>query len=238
MKIILSGYGRMGKAVEKAAVKRNHTILAKFDRQEDWKKLPDLDSYEPVVIDFSQPQTVQKNIVQSFRHRLPVVVGTTGWDEHREEIEKICIREKQSLVIASNFSIGVNLFFAVNRYLASLMDDQPEYDVRIEETHHIHKLDKPSGTAKTLAEMILAKLKRKNTWTPDPSNLPEQLGVTAVREGEVFGDHSVFWDSPADQLELRHSAKNRTGFAQGAVLAAEWIVGKTGIFGMDDVLGF
>jgi 4-hydroxy-tetrahydrodipicolinate reductase len=228
----------MGKAVEQAALQRNHIILAKFDQPEDWEQLPGLVSNKPVVIDFSQPQVVHENILQCFQSRIPVVTGTTGWDdEDRKKTEEICRKEKQSLLIASNFSIGVNLFFALNRYLASRMDSHPEYDVRIEETHHIHKLDKPSGTAKTLAEMILKKLNRKNEWALEKSFSPEQLGITSVREGEVFGDHTVFWDSPSDQLELRHSAKNRRGFAQGAVLAAEWIVGKTGVFGMEDVLG-
>lgn len=236
MQIIISGYGRMGKEVEAIARKRGHDVLLTLDRKEDWDQLSSFASSKPVVIDFSQPAVVADNILLCFKHHLPVVVGTTGWNNQLPELKARCVEEGQSLFMASNFSIGVNLFFALNRYLAGLMEEQPAYDVSIRETHHIHKLDKPSGTAISLAEQVLEGLKRKSKWVPGDSPGAGELGIESIREGEIYGDHMVRYDSVYDSLEIRHSAKTREGFARGAVLAAEWLADKTGFFGMNDLL--
>jgi 4-hydroxy-tetrahydrodipicolinate reductase len=237
MNIILSGYGKMGKEVESVAVGRNHVILAKFDRPEDWKALEKMAGHSPVVIDFSQPEAVHQNILRCFRHDVPVVVGTTGWNDQLPEMIETCRKGHHTLLTGSNFSIGMNLFFALNKYLASLMDNQEAYGVTLEETHHVHKLDKPSGTAITLAEQLIERLKRKSEWTPGHGAMEQQIAVHSKREGEVFGDHTVRYDSAVDRIEISHSAKSRKGFALGAVLAAEWLQGKTGYFDMNDFLG-
>lgn len=227
----------MGKAVEAIALERKHTILARFDRPDDWNALKGLTAENPVVIDFSQPGMVSTNIRNCFQYSIPAVVGTTGWNKELPAIIEACKKGNHALLTASNFSIGMNLFFAVNTYLASLMDDQLNYEVSIEETHHIHKLDKPSGTAITLAEQIIQQLRRKKGWSLDRQQENGQLSIESLREGEVFGDHRVLYDSQADRIEIRHTAKNRMGFASGAVMAAEWIQGRTGYFEMKDFLG-
>ena len=237
MNIIISGYGRMGRAVESVARQRQHSIIARFDRPGDWEGLKDLTGQAPLVIDFSQPDAVVDNINRCFRYRVPVVTGPTGWNQHLPEVRRACEEDGQTLLAASNFSIGMNLFFAVNSYLASLMDGQEGYEPSIRETHHIHKLDKPSGTAITLAEQLVRQLIRKNKWVPGVPAAPDQLGIESVREGEVFGEHEVTWGSSSDRITLRHEATSRQGFAEGAVLAAEWLRGRTGYFEMKDFLG-
>ena len=237
MNIIISGYGRMGKAVETTALERRHTVVARYDEPGDWEALETVLDGKPVVIDFSQPEAVVHNIEQCFRYHVPIVVGTTGWNKDMPGVIEACQREGQSLLAASNFSIGMNLFFAVNEYLATLMNGHSDYDPAIRETHHIHKLDKPSGTAITLAEQLLARVNRKKEWVLGEGVKPGELGIEALRKGEVFGEHEVSWESPADRISIRHEAKSRKGFALGAVLAAEWLVGRTGYFGMKDFLG-
>lgn len=237
MNIILSGYGKMGKIIEKVAISRGHTVTHIIDREEDWKELESMNPGNTVVIDFSQPEVVVNNIRNCFKLNLPVVVGTTGWNEQMPAMADQCITEKQSLFVASNFSIGVNILFAVNQYLASLMNNYPEYNISLQESHHIHKLDKPSGTAITLLDQLINTLDSRNSWSMDDGINTHQIKVEAHREGEVFGDHSVLYDSPVDRLEIRHSAKSREGFALGAVMAAEWLPGKTGNFTMKDMLG-
>jgi len=235
--IIISGYGKMGKEIEALALQRQHHILARFDNPEEWKNLKALAQSKPVVIDFSQPEMVHSNIMNCFGYNIPVVVGTTGWNDQLPEIIEACKNGNHSLFTASNFSIGMNIFFAVNKYIASLMDEQESYDVSIQETHHIHKLDKPSGTAISLAGQVIQNLRRKKEWMLEAQGDDRQIRIDSIREGEIFGDHVVSYDSPVDKIEIKHSAKNRKGFALGAVLAAEWLQGKTGYFEMGDFLG-
>lgn len=231
----LSGYGRMGHEVEKIARGKGHEIVCILNHGEDWEKeLPALRKAQ-VVVDFSEPSCAAANIGRCFDLHLPVVVGTTGWDASRETLQARCLREGQALMEASNFSIGVYLFMAAARFLAEKMNVQPQYAASIEETHHIHKLDKPSGTAIALAKQVCGGMERYDDW----KNLP----IDSIREGEVFGIHALTFDSAVDTVTLRHEAKSRQGFAAGAVRAAEWLVGscgagKKGWFGMKDMMGF
>lgn len=236
MKIVLLGYGKMGKEIEKIALDRKHEIVLKVDEtnansitKEDLKK-------GDVAIEFSTPHTVINNIYKCLDAQLPIVVGTTGWYEQFEKIKNDCVTKKSSLFYATNFSIGVNLFFKVNKYLAEIMNNYPDYDVSMEEIHHIHKLDKPSGTAITLAEQIIQKIDRKNGWSIDKQN-PDTLFIKDLREGEVPGTHIIKYSSPIDDIEIMHKAHNRKGFALGAVLAAEFMhTKKEGIFTMSDLI--
>lgn len=237
MDLILSGYGKMGKEIETIALQRNHSIIAIIDQTKDWAKLDISKNTSPVVIDFSQPNVVVENIKNCFQNNLPVIVGTTGWDHFHKEIKTLCQDQNQTLLVASNFSIGMNIFFAVNKYLSGIMNQFEDYDVSMTETHHIQKLDKPSGTAVTLAEQILKAIQRKQKWSLQVDD-EEMLSIDAIRKGEVFGDHSIKYNSEIDEIEISHHAKNRKGFATGAVIAAEWINGKKGIYSMNDVLGF
>ncbi len=225
LRIALSGYGRMGKEVEKAALAQGHVITARIDNEDDWKSAQGLEDAE-VAIDFSVPETAPGNILRCFERRLPVVVGTTGWTDRLPEIKERCLREKQALFVAANFSIGVHVFMAAARFLAQKAGAQG-YRPRIEETHHIHKLDKPSGTALVLKRNILPFLAGT-----------EDIAISSLREGETVGVHKLGFDSPTDGIELIHTAKNRQGLASGAVLAAQWLHGRTGFFGMEDLLGF
>jgi 4-hydroxy-tetrahydrodipicolinate reductase len=238
MDIILSGYGKMGKEIEKVALQRSHRIIGIIDHSSDWSKLEIPKNVNPVVIDFSQPDAVVNNIKHCFDKKLPIVVGTTGWDKFFKEITSLCLEKKQTILMASNFSIGMNIFFAVNKQLSAIMEQFETYDVSMSETHHIYKLDKPSGTAVTLAEQILESVSRKNKWSIENANIANILSIESIREGEVFGDHTVKYNSEIDEIKISHSAKNRKGFALGAVVAAEWLKGKTGIFCMNDVLRF
>jgi 4-hydroxy-tetrahydrodipicolinate reductase len=221
MRIALLGYGKMGKIIEQIALQKGYEIVAKIDNENDWEQLvgsnprvrPD------VAIEFSTPQTVVKNIYQCFDLNIPIVVGTTGWNDQKDEIFSYCTEHQKTLFYASNFSIGVNLFFELNKQLAKMMRNHTDYKVHLEEVHHLQKLDKPSGTAITLAEALEA-------------NVP----IKAFREEDVFGVHSVFYESNEDIIEIKHTAKSREGFAKGAVFAAEWLIGKKGIFTMSDML--
>jgi 4-hydroxy-tetrahydrodipicolinate reductase len=236
MKIILSGYGKMGKVVEQVALARGHEIAARIDLPADWENLSAERAAGSTVIDFSIPSSAVGNIRRCFDLHLPVVIGTTGWNEDLPKVKEWVIRENQSLFFASNFSIGVNLVFEVTRTLAGLLDKFPGYDVRIDETHHIHKLDAPSGTAITLAESILSEMKSKRRWVKGETTVPEELGIISHRTGEVPGIHSIICESEADSIILTHEAKNRNGLATGAVMAAEWLQGRTGFFQMRDML--
>lgn len=236
MKIVLLGYGKMGKEIEKIALDRKHEIVLKVDEtnansitKEDLKK-------GDVAIEFSTPHTVVNNIYKCLDAQLPIVVGTTGWYEQFEKIKNDYAAKKSSLFYATNFSVGVNLFFKVNKYLAEIMNNYRDYDVSMEEIHHIHKLDKPSGTAITLAEQIIQKIDRKNGWSIDKQN-PETLFIKDIREGEVPGTHIIKYSSPIDDIEIMHKAHNRKGFALGAVLAAEFMhTKKEGIYTMSDLI--
>jgi 4-hydroxy-tetrahydrodipicolinate reductase len=235
MKIILLGYGKMGKEIEKIALERKHEIILKVDETNAGTVTKEDLSKGDVAIEFSTPHTVTDNIYKSFEANLPVVVGTTGWYDNFEKIKSDCYSKNQTLFYASNFSVGVNLFFKVNRYLAELMNNYPDYEVSMEEIHHIHKLDKPSGTAITLANQVIEKLKRKTNWSIEKKD-PETLFIKDIREGEVPGTHIIKYSSPIDDIEIMHKAHNRKGFAMGAVLAAEFLKGKKGIYTMEDLI--
>jgi 4-hydroxy-tetrahydrodipicolinate reductase len=235
MNIALLGYGKMGKEIESIALQRGHTIVLKVDTSsasgfttEDLKKAD-------VAIEFSTPHTVIENIKKCFDAEVPVVVGTTGWYDEFEMIQELCLQKNGALFHATNFSLGVNLFFKVNVYLAELMNKYDTYNVEMEEIHHIHKLDKPSGTAISLANQVLEKIDRKTNWSTTDKN-KETLFIKDIREGEVPGTHILKYTSAVDDIEIMHKAHNRKGFALGAVIAAEHIKGKKGIFTMNDLI--
>ena len=235
MNIALLGYGKMGKEIESIALQRGHTIVLKVDESnsitftiEDLKKAD-------VAIEFSTPQTVSANIKKCLNAQVPVAVGTTGWYDEFEMIQELCLQKNGALFHATNFSLGVNLFFKMNTYLAELMNKYDSYNVEMEEIHHIHKLDKPSGTAISLANQILEKIERKKQWSIT-DNSSETLFIKDVREGEIPGTHIIKYTSAIDEIEIMHKAHNRKGFALGAVIAAEYIKGKKGIFTMNDLI--
>ncbi len=226
----------MGKEIEQIALQRKHEVVLKIDvnnmnsvSREDLKK-------SEVAIEFSTPKSAVPNMMKCFDAGIPVVTGTTGWYDKLDEVTKICKEKNGGLFHASNFSIGVNLFFKLNRQLAKMMDSYPDYDVSMEEIHHIHKLDAPSGTAITLAEQVLENIKRKTKYSNERTSEKEVLGIVSKREGEVPGTHIVKYQSSIDDIEILHKAHSRKGFAMGAVLAAEFLRGKKGIFGMNDLL--
>lgn len=238
MKIALIGYGKMGKTIEQIAIKRGHEIVSIIDENnpEEFKSA-NFKSAD-VAIEFTMPASAMSNYTNCFVANVPVVSGTTGWLEHLDEIKNACADGKQTFFYASNYSIGVNIFFAVNKYLAKIMNDYPDYNVSMEETHHIHKLDAPSGTAITLAEGVLENVKRKNEWKLETEENASDLMIHAIREGEVPGIHEVMYESEVDIISIKHDAKSRQGFALGAVVAAEFTCGKKGFLGMSDMLKF
>ena len=237
MKIALSGYGKMGKEVEKAAKKRGHTIVCITDKPEDWDKMQSMLSQCDVVIDFSLPSSAPGVIHTCFNNNIPVISGTTGWENELKEAEIRCKEENKSFFYAPNFSIGVNIFFEINRKLASMMKGHNDYKPFIHEIHHIHKLDAPSGTAIALAAGISDKHPGfKKGWTMNENRNSGEIPIESERMGEVPGTHTVAWNSETDTLEITHTAHSRQGFALGAVIAAEWIMGRTGFFGMEDLL--
>ncbi len=236
MKIIISGYGRMGKIVEEVCCQRGHEIVAIIDNPSEWEKAALLSTLDTAVIDFSMPGEAVDNILRCFQIGIPVVTGTTGWYGKLERVKKTCADTQGTLFYAPNFSLGVNILFHVNRILAKIMASVEGYRAEISETHHIHKLDAPSGTALRLAEDILHENPQLKKWKNAPDDDPHTLPVLSFREGEIPGTHEVIYDSEADRISLKHEAKNRKGFAMGAVLAAEFINGKKGIFTMYDYL--
>ena len=236
MKLALLGYGKMGREIETIARARGHEIGLKVSAGN-----ADFDSTELVghdaAIEFSRPESAVDNIRKCFQANVPVIVGTTGWYDHFDALTQECSDEKQTLFHATNFSIGVNLFFQLNRKLASVMNDYPEYDVTMEEIHHTQKLDSPSGTAITLAEGLLAELDRKESWVEErPATEASEVHIAAQRIADTPGTHAVRYQSAIDDIEIRHVAHNRKGFATGAVIAAEWVQGKTGTYSMNDLL--
>ena len=224
----------MGHEVEKAALARHHEIVVTIDNAQEWEERLSLLKQADVAIEFSQPDQVISNINRCFDLHLPIVVGTTAWQEHYEEIKQRCLAEKQSLFTAPNFSIGMNIMFLLNKQLARLAE-RYGYQLSLAETHHIHKLDKPSGTAVKLANDIMAEVPDYTRWSIE-APADHTLYIEAKREGEVFGIHSVTASSAADRITITHQAFNRQGLAAGALAAAEFLVGKTGIFGMDALL--
>lgn len=235
MKIVLLGYGKMGKEIEKIALNRQHEIVLKIDETNANSISTNDLSKADVAIEFSTPHTVENNIYKCFEAQLPIVVGTTGWYNNFDKIKSDCLKKNSTLFYATNFSVGVNLFFKVNKYLAELMNNYPDYEVSMEEIHHIHKLDKPSGTAITLAEQVIEKIDRKKNWSIE-KQAPETLFIKDIREGEVPGTHIIKYSSPIDDIEIMHKAHNRKGFALGAVLAAEFAHNKKGIYTMSDLI--
>lgn len=230
----------MGKTIESIATKRGHTIVAKIDSGDF---LPQDISSAEVAIEFTQPDMAYDNIKKCFSANVPVVVGTTAWYERYDELAKLAISEDQCLFTATNFSIGVNILFHINKQLGKIMDNFPEYDVEMDETHHLQKKDHPSGTAVTLAEGIIDSLDRKKKYIgllegQKAELTPFDLQIVSKREPEVPGYHAINYESEIDQITISHNAKNREGFAKGAVIAAEWCVGKKGVFGMEDLLNF
>ena len=238
MKIALIGYGKMGKTIEQIALSRGHQIVSIVDinNPEEFQSV-NFKSAD-VAIEFTTPATAFDNYMKSFAAGVPVVSGTTGWLDRISEIKEKCEKEGKTFFYASNFSIGVNIFFALNKYLAKIMNNFPSYNISMTETHHIHKLDAPSGTAITLAEGILENVDRKERWTLETAEQPTDLPIHAIREGEVPGIHEVTYESDADYISIKHDAKSRAGFALGAVVAAEFTAGKKGFLGMDDMLKF
>lgn len=235
MKIALFGYGKMGKEIEQIALQRKHDIVLKIDENNAGNISSDDLKRADVGIEFSTPHSVIHNIHTALDVQLPLVVGTTGWYDQLEEMKTRCLQKNGSLFYASNFSLGVNLFFKVNSYLAELMNKYSDYDISMEEIHHIHKLDKPSGTAISLANQILEKVERKKNWSISEKK-PETLFIQDVREGEVPGTHIVRYTSGIDDIEIMHKAHNRKGFALGAVLAAEFLHNKKGVYTMSDLI--
>lgn len=231
MKIALLGYGKMGKTIEKIATERGHTIVLKVDKDDTNYDLSDAD----VAIDFSIPSAAVNNITNCFNAGVPVVSGTTGWLEYYNMIVGLCEEKKGSFIYASNYSLGVNLFFELNKKLAKMMSPLEGYNVKMEEIHHTEKLDAPSGTAITLAEGIIEN--SDNTkWQLDEAD-ENTIPIIAKRIEKVPGTHTVTYSSQVDDIEIKHTAHNRNGFALGAVVAAEWLKEKVGVFGMKDVLG-
>lgn len=237
MKIALVGYGKMGREIERIALQRGHTIVCIIDitNTEDFDS-PAFRSAD-VAIEFSRPDAAMDNFRRCFAAGVPVVSGTTGWLEHMDEIKQAC-KTGSTLFYASNFSLGANLFFALNKRLAEMMNAFPLYDVSMKEIHHTQKLDAPSGTAISLAEDVIARLDRKDGWVEGASSKPEDLGILSERIGDVPGYHEVVYDSEVDTLLISHNAKNRQGLAMGAVLAAEFTATHQGFLGMTDLLGF
>jgi 4-hydroxy-tetrahydrodipicolinate reductase len=236
MKIIISGYGRMGREIEKAALERGHEVVATLDNDTDWEKNETAFRNADVVIDFSMPAVAVANIRRCFDRRIPVVTGTTGWNAEEAKVRQWCRDENQAIFAASNFSIGMNLFFRLAKQLGILINKADDYNITLEEIHHIHKLDAPSGTAIRLAEILLAEVDRKKRWVNHIQESPEEIAVISVREGEIPGIHTITCESESDSLILEHKAKSRKGLALGALLAAEWIMGKQGYFEMNDLL--
>lgn len=230
MKIGLLGYGKMGKTIEKIALDRQHDIVLKVDTDTETYTLDDVD----VAIDFSTPDAAVDNILKCFSHNVPVISGTTGWLQHYDEVVAMCKQREGTFLYASNFSLGVNIFFELNKTLSKLMANLPEYTISMEEIHHTQKLDAPSGTAISLAEDII-KNSKYGTWTLDAAT-SNALHIDAKRIENVPGTHEVLYTSNVDSISIKHTAHSREGFALGAVIAAEWIAGKKGVFSMKDVL--
>jgi 4-hydroxy-tetrahydrodipicolinate reductase len=237
MKIALIGYGKMGHEIERIALERGHEIVSTIDvgNPEDFdsKNFHSAD----VAIEFTRPETALSNYRKCFAANVPVVSGTTGWLEQMDEVRQACA-QGQTFFYASNFSLGMNIFFSINKKLAEIMNAFPIYDVRMKEVHHTQKLDAPSGTAITLAEDILEKLDRKTRWVKEKPHAPEELSIASERTGQVPGFHEVIYDSAVDVITISHDAKNRSGLALGAVLAAEFTIQKKGFLGMNDLFNF
>jgi 4-hydroxy-tetrahydrodipicolinate reductase len=238
LNIGLFGYGKMGRAIEQLAPEYGVNIAWRINHENRAAATPEFLRQADVIIEFTRPEAAFENVMLCLQAGVPVVSGTTGWLEKLPEAQEFCKKNNRALVWASNFSVGVNLFFVLNTYLSKLMNERAEYTPSVTEIHHIHKLDAPSGTALTLVNEIIAKVKRTTGWTLEPSSQQAgEIPVSAIREGEVPGTHVVKWQSRMDEITIEHRAHSRTGFACGAILAAKWLAGKQGVFAMKDVLG-
>lgn len=238
MKIALIGYGKMGKTIERIAKERGHEIVSVID-------VDNTDDFESaafksadVAIEFTMPTVAQENVRRAFAAGVPLVCGTTGWIENLQQLKNEVQEKGNTLFWSSNFSLGVNIFMAVNKYLARLMNRFPEYDVEMTEVHHTQKLDAPSGTAITLAEGILENLERKTSWSKETTSGTNEIAIKSIRDGQVPGTHTIVYDCDVDTITITHEAKNREGLALGAVVAAEFTAGKKGFLGMNDLLKF
>ncbi|RFZ92065.1 4-hydroxy-tetrahydrodipicolinate reductase [Mucilaginibacter conchicola] len=247
MKIALLGYGKMGKMIEQIALSRQHEIVLKIDRDNTDELTAENLQKADVAIEFSTPSTVLSNIELCFSAGVPIVVGTTGWHNEMEQIKEQCEFNKASLIYGTNFSVGVNIFFHVNKLLARIMNNYPYYEVQVEEIHHTQKLDSPSGTAITIAEGIIDSLDAKQNWKnvlvgddhPNTEVTPaNEVLIESLRIESVPGTHTVIYDSEVDTIEFKHTAHNRNGFALGAVLAAEWIKDKKGFHSIEEMFDF
>jgi 4-hydroxy-tetrahydrodipicolinate reductase len=237
MKIALIGYGKMGKAIEAIALQKGHQVVLKIDVTNAGDFTQASADEADVAIEFTGPHSAVKNILQCIEYGLPVVSGSTGWLDQWAQVEAACTAKNGTVVYSSNYSIGVNLFFEINKQLAKLMDPYPDYDVSMTEIHHTEKKDAPSGTAISLAEQILENLGRKHKWTNDTASNPNEISIRSERIDPAPGTHTVSYHSAIDNIEITHTAHTREGFATGAVMAAEFATNKKGVFNMKDVLG-
>jgi 4-hydroxy-tetrahydrodipicolinate reductase len=238
MIILISGYGKMGHEIAALAEKNGHVLAGAYNQPSDWDNFPEKLMACDTVIDFSQPNVAVSNILRCFEAKKPIVTGTTGWYDKLPEVEIKCLEMEGALFYAPNFSPGMNIFLEASERLATLMRKQSGYTPGITEIHHTRKLDAPSGTAIALAERILGKLANHTSWTTHAEPLPHEIPVTSIREGDVTGTHILEFRSAADRIVFTHEAFNRSGFAGGALLAAEWLKGRKGIYTMKDLLGF
>tara|TARA_B100001248_G_scaffold262469_1_gene258658 strand:- start:2165 stop:2872 length:708 start_codon:yes stop_codon:yes gene_type:complete len=235
MKITLIGYGKMGRLIEKKAKERNHLIINILDSQ-DWN-IENLKGCD-MAIDFSTPDSVINNIRKSFEMGIPIIVGTTGWNQHFQKVKDWCKNYNGAILSASNFSLGVNVFFEINRHLSKIMNNYPSYNIHLNETHHVEKQDSPSGTAITTAEIILSYIDKYKNWDISNSKSENIIPIIAKRESDVSGIHEVVYENFIDEIKVSHKAKNREGFALGALIAAEFLLDKKGFYTMEDVLKF
>ncbi|MDR1545058.1 MAG: 4-hydroxy-tetrahydrodipicolinate reductase [Prevotellaceae bacterium] len=239
MKIALIGYGKMGKMLEKTAIARGHQIVAQIELDNAADFLSPEFASADVALEFTAPQSAEQNIRAAWAAGIKVVCGTTGWADGLQTLKNELVTNEKSLFWASNFSLGVNIFFEINRKLAQIMNNFPQYEVSMTEIHHTEKKDAPSGTAITLAQKIAAEIDKKNSWTLSPQKNANDIEISALRQGNIAGIHTVFYDSPEDIITLTHEAKGRNGFAFGAILAAEFLQKQEkGFFEMKDLLGF
>lgn len=237
MNIALIGYGKMGKAIEKIALEKNHTIGLKISSQNSEELNEENLKNVDVAIEFTNPHSVIQNISFLLQHNIPVVCGSTGWNNEIDKIHSLCLQKNGSFLWASNFSVGVNLFFEINKYVAQIMNLHSNYNIHVEEIHHTQKKDAPSGTAITIAEQIIEKIQRKSKWINTETQQLNELEIISKRKDPAPGTHIVKYLSEIDDIEISHTAHNRIGFASGALLAAEYIYTRKGIFNMKDVLG-
>ena len=238
MKIALIGYGKMGKTIEQMATEQGHEVVLKFDVDNFHEFTAENIKKADVAIEFTRPEGAADNIKKCIEAGVPVVCGTTGWLEKKAEIDALCLEKGSAFFYASNYSVGVNIFFALNKFLAKMMNEQPQYELETEEIHHTQKLDAPSGTSITLAEGIIENITRKKAWVNKASKAKSKVPIISKRIEKVPGTHTINYTSAIDDIEITHTAHSRAGFAGGAIQAAQWIIGKQGVFGMSDMLGF